>query len=51
MFKIVVIIGVGVLGLVVIKSCLEVGFDLIVFESDLWFGGVWRYMDLDEEKD
>lgn len=43
MLKIVVIIGVGVVGLVVIKFCFEVGFELIVFEFDFWLGGFWRY--------
>lgn len=50
MIKIVVVIGVGLVGLVVIKSCLEVGFELIVFEIDFWLGGVWKYIDLIEEK-
>lgn len=35
------IIGAGLSGLVTAKTCLEYGFDIIVYEKDAELGGVW----------
>lgn len=43
---IVCIIGVGVVGIVVIKYFFEEGLVLICFEKDLDLGGIWNYYDV-----
>lgn len=44
MKKKVVIIGVGVSGLVVIRSCLEEGLEFICFERSDDVGGLWKFL-------
>ncbi|KAL9981806.1 hypothetical protein ACROYT_G010559 [Oculina patagonica] len=51
MSKTVAIIGTGASGLAAIKSCLEVGLEPTAFETDPSLGGIWRYTNLNEEKD
>ncbi|KAF4487472.1 Monooxygenase aurF [Colletotrichum fructicola Nara gc5] len=45
----VAVIGMGSLGLVALKNCLEEGFEAIGFERSSYVGGLWKYT-LDENK-
>ncbi|KAJ0362175.1 hypothetical protein COL26b_013433 [Colletotrichum chrysophilum] len=39
----VAVIGIGSLGLVALKNCLEEGFEAIGFERSSYVGGLWKY--------
>lgn len=43
------VIGAGSAGLVAAKTCLEEGFDVVVYEKTSYTGGLWRYHEDDSE--
>src|SRR5260221_747704 len=43
------VIGAGASGIVCVKECLDVGFDVVCYEKVNYIGGLWRYHESDTD--